>query len=366
MLNTFSRLILLLFFISPSLQAQLVPINESELSDMTGQAFINIDNSSTGSVDFTKITLGLDVKTLLNSDVLEFGRYDRAIDEANPLILEAASSDIRITDFALGSIDSDGNIVPFEIKDPFVELAFEDNAGKQDLIGIRLGFGGAKGALSGNIESLTGSINVDISDTAQALSQADGNLIGDILAALGPTLLGDSPLDTRAVLIDGSGEKDSARATKIGIENGFDLVVDTSDVNAFSRGILSLTAAILPNTSCVDGSGFFSGPCDTSINFTANGCEVDGGIEVCFDLSQYNTLDVGDKQDDGSYDFAAGLFLSFQSKAVTWNDGSTSTTTVSGAFLNVPNGGLEVTLGEALLGTERVRTKFIDPYFGGF
>jgi hypothetical protein len=356
MLNTFSRLILLLFFISPLLQAQLVPINESELSNMTGQAFINIDNSSSGSVDFTKITLGLDVETLLNSDLLEFGRYERdSVDGA----------DIRISNFALGSIDSNGDIVPFEIKDPFVELAFEDNAGKQDLIGIRLGFGGARGALSGTIESLTGNINVDIKDTAQALSEADGNLIGDILAALGPTLLGNSPLNTRAVLVDGSGERDPIRATKIGIENGFDLVVDTGGVNVISRNILALTALVLPNTYCVDGSGFFSGPCDTSINFTASGCEVDGGIEVCFDLSEYKTLEIGDKQEDDSYDFAAGLFLSFQSKAVTWNDGSTSTTTVSGAFLNVPNGGLEVTLKEALKGTDRVRTKFIDPYFGG-
>lgn len=359
MLNILLKLTLLLLFIPPLLQAQLVPIDESELSNMTGQAFVNVDSSSAAGLDFTRVTLGLDVETSLNADLLEFGRYERAGELAG-------SSDIRISDFALGSIDSNGNIVPFEIKDPFIELAFEDNTGKQDLIGIRLGFGAAKGALSGNIESLTGNVNVDISDTAQALSEADGNFIGDILAALGPTLLGDSPLNTRAVLIDSSGEKDSIRATKIGIENGFDLVVDTRNVNGFSRGILAITAAILPNTSCVDGSGLFSGPCDTSINFTANGCEVDGGISVCFDLSDYNTLDVGEKQDDGTFDFAEGLFLSFQSKAVTWIDGSTSTETVSGAFLNVPNGGLEVTLKQALRGTDRVRTKFIDPYFGGF
>lgn len=360
MLNIFSKTLLLTLFFSFESYAQLEPIGEHELSNMIGQAFINIDRTDNASgTDFTKLTFGLDVKTSLNSDLLEFGRYERAGEVAG-------SSDIRITDFALGSIDSDGTIIPFEIKDPFVELAFEDNAGKQDLIGVRLGFGGARGALSGTIESLTGNVNVDIKDTAQALSEADGNFLGDILAALGPSLLGDSPLETRAVLVDSSGERDPVRATKVGIENGFDLVVNTTTVSSFSRGILSITAAVLPNTNCVDGSGFFSGPCDTSINFTANGCEVDGGIGVCFDLSDYNTLDVGNKKADGSFDFAEGLFLSFQTKPVIWKNGTTNTETVSGAFLNVPNGGLEVTLKQALNGTDRVRTKYVDPYFGGF
>ena len=79
MLNTFSRTILL-FCLSSLSQAQLVPIDERELSNTTGQAFINIDRSSSASqnLDFTKLTFGLDVKTSLNSDLLELGKYDVA------------------------------------------------------------------------------------------------------------------------------------------------------------------------------------------------------------------------------------------------------------------------------------------------
>ena len=133
---------------------------EHELSQTTGQAFINVDrlqtarNSSNELIDTTKITLGLDIKTSVNADLLDLGNYERN---------GSAGSDIRINDFALGRIDSDGKIVPFEISDPFIELAFDTDAtGKENLIGLRLGFGGAKGALSGNIESLTGKINIDI------------------------------------------------------------------------------------------------------------------------------------------------------------------------------------------------------------
>ena len=353
MINTFSRIIFYALFFVQISNAQLVPIGEHELSNTTGQAFINLDRSTSGGLDFTKITLGLDVDTLVNADKLDLGNYDRG----------GAGSDILIDNFALGEIDSSGIIKPFSIRDPFIELAFdEDNSGKQNLVGVRLGFGGAKGALSGTIRSLTGNINVDIKDTAQALSEADGNILGDILTALGPALLGNSPLNAKAVLVDSSGNPNSIRATKVGLENGKQIVIDTRNVGGVSRALLAFTAGILPNTSCVDSSAWFSGPCDTSLNFTSQGCEVDGGIETCFNLVDYNTLQVGNKKSDGTFDYAEGLSLSFQSKKIAW-EGSNGIVTERGAFLNVPNGGLEVTLKEALKGTDRVRTRYIDPYF---
>ncbi len=345
MLNTFSNFFLLLIFIPGLLQAQLIPIEEGELSEMTGQAFMNIDRSAANGLDFTKLTLGLDVKTSLNSDLLELGNYTR---DGTP------GSDIKINDFALGSIDSDGKIVPFEIKDPFIELAFEDNAGKQDLVGVRLGFGGAKGVLSGSIQSLTGNINIDIRDTADGLSNADNGL-ADLTAAL----LGNSPIEANAVLVNSDGTPNNIRATEIGIKNGetFD-IVPTSGGDKF---VLWAAAGLgIGGLNCVD-NGFFS--CGKA-EITAGGCEA-AGIDVCFDLNTYNSLDVGKKQNDGSFDFSEGLFLGFQTKQITWVDGSTSTKATAGAFLNVPNGGLEVTLEQALLGTKRVRTRYADPYFGG-
>lgn len=347
MLNTFSKILSLLIFLSPSLQAQLVPINEDVLADMTGQAFVNIDNSSTGGLDFTKVTLGLDVKTLLNSDVLEFGRYER-VGELR------GSSDIRISDFALGGIDSNGNIVPFEIKDPFVELAFEDNGGKQDLVGVRLGFGGAKGALSGTIESLTGNINVDIKDTAAGL-RSSGNFLGQLTGVF----LANNPIETKARLIDSDGNLDRVRGEMIGIVNGDEFNI----FGGFGTYTILRLVAGLPNTTCVQNGGLFGLGC-SQVALTAQGCEA-LTINVCFDLKNYNTLDVGKKQSDGTFDFAEGLFLGFQTKPITWKDGSTTTPTESGAFLNVPNGGLEVTLQQAFIGTNRVRTRYVDPYFGG-
>ena len=346
--NLFSRILFIVALISFECSAQLVPLAESELSDMTGQAFINLDYTSSGDLDFTKVTLGLDVKTSLNADLLELGRYTRS-GETDP-------SDIRIKDFALGGIDSNGDFLPFEIKDPFIELAFENNAGKQDLVGVRLGFGGAKGALSGTIESLTGNVNVDIKDTAAGLSASD-NFLGEVAAVL----LANSPISTKAQLVNSSGEKDRIRASLIGIPNddAFNIYAGTGFFDGFERIALSLIDA-LPQTTCVRHSW---GAC-SQLALIAQGCEA-LGIGVCFDLKKYNTLDVGKKKNDGSgtFDFAEGLFLGFQTKPITWKDGSTTTPTESGAFLNVPNGGLEVTLEQAFKGTDRIRTKYVDPYF---
>lgn len=346
MLNTFLNFLFLVLLFSSNTNAQLIPIDEGELSTMTGQAFINLDRSSSGGLDFTKVSLGLDVKTSLNSSLLDIGNYDNG-------------SDIRIKDFALGNIEADGSITPFEIRDPFIELAFENNGSEQNLVGVRLGFGGAKGALSGTIESLTGNINVDIRDTAAGLNNS-----GSALGGLAAVLLANSPIQTTAQLVDANGDLDQTRASLVGIPNG-----DTFDIfatNSLERVALTLIDA-LPQTSCVART--WIGSC-RQLELAAQNCEA-LGINVCFDLKKYNTLDVGSnvvKNGSGkvtSSDFASGLFLGFQTKPITWKDGSTTTRTTRGAFLNVPNGGLEVDLAQAFKGTDRVRTRYVDPYFGG-
>ena len=332
MLNTLSKLILLFIFISPLSKAQLVPIDERELSAMTGQAFINIDQTTSGSTDFTKLSFGLDVKTSLNSDLLEFGRYERDGEAVG-------SSDIRISDFALGSIDKNGNVVPFEIKDPFIELAFEDNAGKQDLIGVRLGFGGARGQLSGNIEYLTGNIDVGLYGKGNYLESKISCGFLDLICGAAKLIVGgaygDDDFSAKAALIHGSGsnkgEADPIRASQIGMLNGQKLSIPAG--TGFDNFLLGL--------------------------FRSQDCSL-LGVNTCFPLTNFKTLDIGD-----GGEMSEGLFLSFQTKAVSWKDGGMNTEASQGAFINIPNGGITVSFPDAIEGISRVRTRYADPYFGG-
>jgi len=329
MLNNVNKILFFSLLFMPFANAQLVPIEEHELSQTTGQAFINVDrlqtarNSSNELIDTTKITLGLDIKTSVNADLLDLGNYERN---------GSAGSDIRINDFALGRIDSDGKIVPFEISDPFIELAFDTDAtGKENLIGLRLGFGGAKGALSGNIESLTGKINIDIFGRAAPVRASTTGLNRFLLSLAG--ISDNTILRAKAELVQPNGVANPVRATTVGIPNG-------------------------DNLNCESGCGILTGVALALLG--SNNCNV-LGIDTCFPIDIYRTLEVGNKQADGSFTEAPGLFLSFLSEKITWEPGTQQAET--GAFLNVPNGGLEVDFEQTFNGIERARTKYVDAYY---
>lgn len=305
----------------PTALADLTPMSDSQLSDATGQAFLQIDRTSQGSTDFTKFTFGMDVDVSLNADLVELGNYERD---------GSQGSDIRINDFALGSVNSDGTINPFNIKDPFFELAFEEVGGREELVGIRLGFGEALGKLSGNIESLTGNIEVDVAGTAAPIrDQANG---GQLFLLFLAGVTDRTELQADAVLVDNNGNPNNVRASKIGVPNGSTLdCLDDGNCSGWTGGLLSL--------------------------FQSNNCAV-LGIATCFDLGNFRSLDIGQQNNP-----ATGLFLSFQTKQVTWYDNGSGTTTPFGAFMNIPNGGITVDFEQSLNGIERVRTKLLDPYY---
>lgn len=332
LVKIFAFLTLFLFGV-PSFAA-LKALSDNELASSTGQAFLKIDRTSQGSTDFTKFSFGMDVDVSLNADLVELGRYERSGEAAG-------SSDIRINDFALGSVNNDGSITPFNIKDPFFELAFEDINGKEELVGIRLGFAEALGKLSGNIEYLTGNIEVDvIGSAAPVRAAANGCFVPGLFGCLvteraALTLAGiddDTRLSADAVLLDSSGNPDGIRASLVGVPNGatLDCVADCN-LGGLSDFILGL--------------------------FASNNCRV-LSLSTCFPLGNFRTLDIGQQ---GSP--ASGLFLSFQSKQVTWFDNGSPTTTPFGAFINIPNGGITVDFEQSFNGIERVRTKLLDPYY---
>jgi len=319
MLNAPAKIIFLALFFAKISNAQLVPIDEEELSGMAGQAFITMDQSNNNGLDFTKVTLGLDVETSLNSDLLDIGNYNNG-------------SDIKIADFGLGSIDSAGNIMPFKVRNPFIELAYDNSSGTgpQNLVGIRLGFGGAQGVLSAGIASLSGSVDVKVEGPAAP--------IRDVSSAAWWALSDNSLLTTDAVLIQGHdsnaadyGEPLDYRATYMGIPNG-------------------------ANINCIANCGLLGGIVGI---LDVNQCDL-LGIGTCYALKDFEALNIGDETTNT---YAEGLFISFQSQNVGWVDGSTTKTAGVGAFMNIPEGGIQVDFEEALGGIDRVRTRYVDPYF---
>lgn len=385
---------LALIFLAAPAFADLEPISDALLSEVTGQAFISVDREyhpdETDNTSYTRVNLGMEIDIQTNIDVMELGRYEREGEKAG-------TSDVLIEDFALGYINNrayfdrnpkaarqrkpDGSayaeneIVPFHIDNPFFEFALDEES--QEIVGFRLGFGDSMGVLSGKIETLTGSVNIDIIDRGKGLRDASssGNLFDRLIVLLTPLLEGGSPLQTEARLVHGEpgdpslGELDPIRAEHIGIPNGERFVL--SGASGFTRwAVQNLVGWGSSSEIVVPDCSFFScGGGD--IHVYAQDCVI-LGIDACFDLDIYNSFPIGELASVGSERRivapVGGAFMSFQTKDIDWlkdvkNNNPSAEDFIratSGAFFNIPNGATEVNLNEALFGTQRYRSEYID------
>ena len=386
--------LLLLPLLASGVNAELRPISDRQMSEVTGQAFVSVDRQyhpdANDNTAYTRVNLGMDIEIQTNVDVLEMGRYDREGEKPG-------TSDVYIEDFALGYINNqayfdanpkaprqrkpdgsayaEGEIVPFLIQNPFLEFAFDEQT--EEVVGFRLGFGESMGVLSGKIETLTGNVNVDIIDRGEGLSQASssGNLFDQIIVLLTPLLEGGSPLSTKAELVYGAegdpniGSLDPVRAEYIGIPDGERFILEGA--SGFTRwSVKNLIGWGSSSRIEVPDCSFFS--CSGGdIYVYAEDCLV-LGIDSCFDLDIYNSFPVGEVGEvNGERRItgpADGAFISFQTKDLDWLKDVKKTDftpkdfikATSGAFFNIPNGATEVNLNEALYGTQRYRTEYID------
>ncbi|MGC8122069.1 DUF6160 family protein [Marinobacter sp. VGCF2001] len=390
----------LTLLLGPVAQAELRAISDDELSNVTGQAFVSVDRNyhPDDSTAYTRVNLGMDMEIQTNIDTLELGRYDRAGEKPG-------TSDVLIDNFSLGFIQNaqffqdhpdvpemykpdgsayaEGEIVPFFIDNPFIEFAFDNNT--QEVIGVRLGFGESMGILSGDIQTLTGNINVMIKDVGGAMADAvqeSPTLSDQLIKFASQTLEKNNDIQTKARLVDGDpnsstyGELDPVRAEHIGVPNGERFVLEGA--SGFARWAMKrLLAPGASSQVLVPGcNNLFDCPGGT-IEVVAQDCMV-LSIRSCFDLDQYRSFAVGELgETNGERSIvapASGAFLSFQTQAVDWvkdvKQGNMSNAefvqATSGAFLNIPNGATEVNLGEALTGVPRYRTEYIDRGTGLF
>jgi hypothetical protein len=83
--------------------ADLQPISDAALSEVTGQAFVSVDRQyhpdETDSTSYTRVNLGMEIDIQTNIDVLELGRYEREGEKSG-------TSDVLIEDFALDYINN--------------------------------------------------------------------------------------------------------------------------------------------------------------------------------------------------------------------------------------------------------------------
>lgn len=150
---------------APFAQAELKPISDEALSDVTGQGFMQVENIQDvpGTThNFTRMTLGMDVETRVNIDDIEVGQIDGGTDfSATHMALGHISRDATTVQYD-GNTYAVGDTVPFQAYQPYIELAENPADGK--LSGFRMGFKQARGSVSSVTSSFSGNIGVKLVD----------------------------------------------------------------------------------------------------------------------------------------------------------------------------------------------------------
>ncbi|MCP5162167.1 MAG: hypothetical protein H6999_00455 [Hahellaceae bacterium] len=169
--------------VSETTLAELRPLDDNTLSEMTGQALMSIGETKglNAGESFTRMTLsGIETDLYMSIGALSVAK------RALPGTTTAA--DIDATNFALGTQGG----ASFRAYSPYFEVAKVDG----DVVGIRIGYMDAQGEMTGSYSSLTGNIGLKIDMDGTGTDIRDAQLLNE------------------------TGTATNYRATNIGIDDG--------------------------------------------------------------------------------------------------------------------------------------------------
>lgn len=357
----YSPLYFIFLLFSNPVYAILFALEDSEMSDITGQSVIQVNQSQRGNTQYTRVDMGLDIKMNATIDKIDLGSYVR---NGN------SGSDILIEDLGLGYIDESGVMHPFEMIDPFIEYAVErDENGKEQLVGLRFGQAKARGVMNNEITNLSGELNVRVRDRSHNLlgssQEASGaDWVWQLLS--GVLFSGSWPTRANPVLMDDNGIPTAIRATQTGVPDG-------QGIELYDIGLPSIGGAVAAINSILSLGGIISPisilECQnilcSEIHLKAQGCGVVLGMsDVCFPLSQSDSLNLGTDEYGQNPQYVKDQFISLSSKSVVWSTADKDVHANKGFYLYMPPGGVTLNLRDATIGTKRLRTRYTnDKYY---
>ena len=152
------------FAVNHHATAQLQPMDDAQMEQTVGQAYIEMDTRLVDDNKISRITFGQNVKIQANADSLTLGAgYDNGVN---------VGTDFNASNISLGYIDTATNtIVPFEFTNPYFEWAVDNTLtpNKNNMMGFRIGFEDAKGVLQGDFTNFSGNIGMKIDGSDASL-----------------------------------------------------------------------------------------------------------------------------------------------------------------------------------------------------
>ena len=153
-----------------------IALSDTELSSVAAQGMIDLSNYAYAGNDFTRLTLNADIQLNANLTGIQLGQYNYAP-------RNGTGSDIDIPLLSLGRSDGTDAQRLVTINNPYLEFVFSGTGATQQVIGLRLGFGGISGDIGTQINQISGSLlinggtagNVDSSTDALGGERWDGS-----------------------------------------------------------------------------------------------------------------------------------------------------------------------------------------------
>jgi hypothetical protein len=245
-----SLLLTSVFAVNHHAMAQLQPLDDAQMEQTVGQAYIEMGSRLEGVDKFSRITFGQSVKIQANADSLTLGaNYDNGLGLGT-------GTDFNASNISLGYIDTSTNtIVPFEFENPYIEWAVNDVT--NDMIGFRIGFEDAKGVLQGDFTNFSGNIGMTINNQAASLF----------------TGVGGNITDNRATHIGESSGTCTNGVDCVSLGNIESLSVADTDGTGTADFFLAFQKSALDwGQGPVANKGFFMNvPTDTNLNVTGTG-----------------------------------------------------------------------------------------------
>jgi hypothetical protein len=148
-----------------------VRLADQDLSEVWGQALLNLTNTSLNGYDFSRITLGADIQLNANFSNVRLGEYSYTA-------RNGTGADIDIGLLRFGRSDGTEAQRTVNITDPYFEFVYKNtgDAATREVVGMRLGFGGIQGDLGVQLNSVSGSLLINAG--AQAIDSHNDPLGG--------------------------------------------------------------------------------------------------------------------------------------------------------------------------------------------
>jgi len=156
-------------------QAQGAPMTDEAMSDIWGQGFFSLSNSSYDGLDFSRITLNADIKLNMNLSDIRLGEYTRSVNNGT-------GADIDISTLQFGRTDGTTAQRTVSVTNPYIEFVYANNAdsSKREVVGMRLGFGGISGDVGLKMNAVSGSLLIDAgSSTVDSRNSANSGVRWD-------------------------------------------------------------------------------------------------------------------------------------------------------------------------------------------